>query len=149
MAFTDASVPLIELTLAQTNGQFAFDTKPPLPAAAVALVLSVSVMVPSTVVTFDDVTPPRISMTAAPDPAEASKVEAAMLIHDAGLDDRVNRTSFPWVKALRASGKKVKFYLYEGVNHAFNNDTSAERYDKAAADLAWQRTLAFFHAHLA
>jgi carboxymethylenebutenolidase len=85
----------------------------------------------------------------APDPAEAPKVEAAMLIHDAGLDDRVNRTSFPWVEALRAAGKTVRFYLYEGANHAFNNDTSAERYDKAAATLAWGRTLAFFKRHLA
>jgi len=84
----------------------------------------------------------------APDPSEAPKVEAAMLIHDAGLDERVNRTSFPWVEALRANKKNVKFFLYKGVNHAFNNDTSAERYNKAAADLAWRRTLAFFGRHL-
>lgn len=85
----------------------------------------------------------------APDPAEAAKVKAPLLIHDAGLDDRVNRTSFPWVEALRAAGKPVKFYLYEGVNHAFHNDTSAERYNKEAAELAWKRTLAFFKQHLA
>jgi carboxymethylenebutenolidase len=85
----------------------------------------------------------------APDPSEALKVHAAMVIHDAGLDDRVNSTSFPWVEALRAAGKNVKFYLYDGVNHAFNNDTSAERYNKAAADLAWKRTLAAFEQHLA
>jgi len=84
----------------------------------------------------------------APDPSEAPKVEAAMLIHDAGLDDRVNRTSFPWVEALRANHKTVKFFLYDGVNHAFNNDTSAERYNKEAADLAWGRTIAFFHKYL-
>jgi carboxymethylenebutenolidase len=42
----------------------------------------------------------------------------------------------------------VRFYLYEDANHAFNNDTSAERYNKAAADLAWKRTLAFFDKHL-
>ena len=84
----------------------------------------------------------------APDPAEATKVQAPLLIHDAGLDDRVNATSFPWVTALRSAGKTVKFYLYDGVNHAFNNDTSAERYNKAAADLAWKRTLAFFKQHL-
>lgn len=84
----------------------------------------------------------------APDPSEAPKVRAAMLIHDAGLDDRVNRTSFPWVEALRANHKTVKFFLYDGVNHAFNNDTSAERYNKEAADLAWKRTIAFFHKHL-
>jgi len=84
----------------------------------------------------------------APDPSEAPKVQAAMLIHDAGLDDRVNRTSFPWVDALRANHKIVKFFLYDGVNHAFNNDTSAERYNKEAAELAWKRTIAFFHKHL-
>jgi carboxymethylenebutenolidase len=84
----------------------------------------------------------------APDPSEAPKVKAAMLIHDAGLDDRVNRTSFPWVEALRANRKTVKFFLYDGVNHAFNNDTSAERYNKEAADLAWKRTIAFLKKHL-
>ena len=84
----------------------------------------------------------------APDPAEAAKVQAPLLIHDAGLDERVNRTSFPWVEALRANKKTVKFFLYEGVNHAFNNDTSAERFDKPAADLAWKHTLRFFTQHL-
>jgi carboxymethylenebutenolidase len=84
----------------------------------------------------------------APDPSEAVKVQAPMLIHDAGLDTRVNATSFPWVNALRAAGKTVKFFLYDGVNHAFNNDTSAERYNKPAADLAWKRTLAFFRRYL-
>lgn len=84
----------------------------------------------------------------APDPSEASRVEAPLAIHDAGLDDRVNATSFPWVAALREAGKIVKFYLYDGVNHAFHNDTSAERYDKAAAELAWKRTLALFKQHL-
>ena len=84
----------------------------------------------------------------APDPSEASKVQAAMLIHDAGLDTRVNATSFPWVEALRANKKRVTFQLYDGVNHAFNNDTSAERYNKEAAELAWKRTIAFFRRYL-
>jgi carboxymethylenebutenolidase len=84
----------------------------------------------------------------APDPSEAAKVQAPLVIHLAGLDERVNRTGFPWVTALRQAGKTVKFYLYDGVNHAFHNDTSAERYDRAAAELAWKRTLAFFRQHL-
>ena len=84
----------------------------------------------------------------APDAAEAVKVKAPLVIHDAGLDQRVNATSFPWVTALRNAGKAVRFYLYDGVNHAFNNDTSAERYNKAAADLSWQRTLRFFRQQL-
>ena len=84
----------------------------------------------------------------APSPAEASRVSAPLLIHLAGLDTRVNNSGFPWVTALRAAGKPVTFQLYDGVNHAFNNDTSAERYDKAAAELAWKRTLAFFRKQL-
>ena len=85
----------------------------------------------------------------APEPAQAARVVAPLAIHLAGLDERVNRTGFPWVTALRNAGKTVRFYLYEGANHAFNNDTSAERYNKAAADLAWDRTLRFFRQHLA
>jgi carboxymethylenebutenolidase len=85
----------------------------------------------------------------APDPAEAAKVQAPLELHLAGLDNRVNTTGFPWVTALRQAGKNVKFFLYDDVNHAFHNDTSAERYNKAAADLAWKRTLAFFKQHLA
>ena len=60
----------------------------------------------------------------------------------------MNSGSFPWITALRQAGKAVKFFLYDGVNHAFNNDTSAERYNKPAADIAWKRTLAFFRKYL-
>ena len=85
----------------------------------------------------------------APDPSEAAKVQAPLLIHHAGLDQRVAQTLFPFVTALRAAGKTVTFQVYDGANHAFNNDTSAERYNKEAADLAWQRTIRFFRKHLA
>lgn len=85
----------------------------------------------------------------APDPSEAAKVEAPLLIHHAGTDERVARTLFPWVNALRAADKPVTYQGYDDVDHAFNNDTSAERYNKEAADLAWQRTLRFFRRHLA
>ena len=78
-----------------------------------------------------------------PDPAEAAKVEAPLLFHLAGLDDRVATTAWPFVAALGKAGKTVSANNYAGVNHAFNNDTSAERYDKGAADLAWKRTLDF------
>ena len=84
----------------------------------------------------------------APDPAEAPRVQAPLMIHHAGLDARVAQTLWPWVAALRSAGKPVTYFNYEGANHAFNNDTSAERYDKAAADLAWKRTLRFFKRHL-
>ena len=85
----------------------------------------------------------------APDPAEAVKVQAPLLIHHAGLDARVAQTLFPWVSALRAAGKPVTYQGYDGANHAFNNDTSAERYNKEAAELAWGRTIRFFKRHLA
>ena len=84
----------------------------------------------------------------APDPAEAARVRAAMLIILAGLDDRVNATGGPWVEALRAAGKTVESTTYPNVNHAFHNDTSAMRYDRAAAEAAWAATLAFFARHL-
>jgi carboxymethylenebutenolidase len=51
--------------------------------------------------------------------------------------------------ALKATGVDYQLFIYEGVNHAFNNDTSEARYDKAAADLAWSRTIAFLKETLA
>jgi carboxymethylenebutenolidase len=85
----------------------------------------------------------------APDPALAPQVRAALQLHYAGLDERVNKTGFPWRDALAAAGKTVDAHVYAGVNHAFHNDTSAERYDAAAAKLAWRRTLDFFGRHVA
>jgi len=84
----------------------------------------------------------------APGPVEAAKVKAPLLLHYAGLDDRVYTTGRPWVAALKKAGKSVAVFDYPGVDHAFNNDTSAERYNKPAADLAWKRTLAFFRRYL-
>ena len=84
----------------------------------------------------------------APDPSEAARIVAPLMIHHAGLDARVAQTLWPWVSALRQAAKTATYFNYEGVNHAFNNDTSAERYNKAAADLAWKRTLRFFGRHL-
>lgn len=85
----------------------------------------------------------------APDPSEAARVTAPLVIQLAGLDERVNKSAFPWITALRAAGKSVKYFNYDGVNHAFNNDTSAERYNKTASDMAWKRTIAAFRANLA
>lgn len=84
----------------------------------------------------------------APSPAEAAKVGCPLMLHYAGKDARVAQTAGPWVAALKVAGKPVDAFTYPGVDHAFNNDTSAERYDKAAADLAWGRTVAFLHKHL-
>ena len=84
----------------------------------------------------------------APDPSEAANVRAPMMIQLAGLDERVNRTALPWIEALEATGRPVEGHVYPEVNHAFHNDTSTERYDRTAAELAWQRTLDFFGRHL-
>jgi carboxymethylenebutenolidase len=64
------------------------------------------------------------------------------MLHYAGLDERINAMGPAWQAALTAAGVTFEAHTYPGVNHAFNNDTSPARYDKAAADLAWQRTLA-------
>ncbi len=84
----------------------------------------------------------------APAPEEAAKVRTPLMLHYAGKDARVAQTAEPWVAALKAAGKPVEAFTYPGVDHAFNNDTSPQRYDKAAADLAWGRTTAFLHRHL-
>lgn len=84
----------------------------------------------------------------APDSAEAPKVQAPMLIHLAERDERVNRTALPWAEALKAAGKQVEVVTYPGTDHAFHNDTSAERYNKAAAERAWASTMALFERTL-
>jgi len=84
----------------------------------------------------------------APDPSEAAQVSAPLMLHLAGLDARVGATAWPFATALGEAGKAIEVFEYPGVNHAFNNDTAADRYDTPAADLAWQRTLDFFKRHL-
>lgn len=83
----------------------------------------------------------------APDPAEAARVHAALLVILAGLDARVNATGEPWIAALRAAGKGDGI-TYPDVNHAFHNDTSEARYNREAAEAAWVATLAHFARHL-
>ena len=75
-------------------------------------------------------------------------IGAPLLLHYAELDQRVNAGIAAYEAALKANQKRYTIHMYPGVNHAFNNDTNAARYDKAAADLAWQRTLAFFREQL-
>jgi carboxymethylenebutenolidase len=84
----------------------------------------------------------------APAPEAAARLQAPLMIHLAGNDARVNATGEPYAAAAKAAGKPVTLHVYPGVEHAFNNDTSAERYNKAAADLAWSRTLAFFKQYM-
>ena len=78
-----------------------------------------------------------------PDPEQVSKIKARMLLHYAGLDQRTNAGIPSYEGALKAAGVDYQIFVYEGVNHAFNNDTSEARYNKQAADLAWSRTVAF------
>ena len=83
------------------------------------------------------------------DPAQIAKINAALLLHYAGQDERINAGIDAYKAALEAAGKDFTIHVYEGAQHAFNNDTSAARYDKEAADLAWGRTIAFFKEKLA
>ena len=78
-----------------------------------------------------------------PDSEEVAKIEAPLLLHYAGLDQRVNAGIDAFRDALEAAGKEYTIHVYEGANHAFNNDTSEARYNKEAADLAWERTIGF------
>jgi len=84
---------------------------------------------------------------AQPPASAVGSIHAALLLHYAGLDQRINAGIPAYEAALKAAGKNFEVHVYEGVNHAFNNDTS-NRYDKAAADLAWSRTIAFFKEKL-
>ncbi len=82
-------------------------------------------------------------------PAEdVPKITAPLCLQYAGLDERINEGIDAYVSALEANGKPFEIHVYEGVNHAFNNDTNEARYDKAAADLAWGRTVAFLKKFL-
>jgi len=80
--------------------------------------------------------------------AQVPNIKAALLLHYAENDDPVNSGIAAYEAALKANGKKYTLYSYPGTQHAFNNDTGAARYNKAAADLAWSRTLAFFAENL-
>jgi carboxymethylenebutenolidase len=75
-------------------------------------------------------------------------IQAALLLHYAENDQRSNAGIAAYEAALKANGKRYTVYIYPGAQHAFNNDTGAARYNKAAADLAWQRTLDFFRQEL-
>jgi len=79
---------------------------------------------------------------------DVPKIKAAMLIHYAAQDDRINAGIAAFEEALKKAGVEYKIFMYEGAQHAFFNDTNAGRYNKDAAQLAWQRTLAFFKEKL-
>jgi carboxymethylenebutenolidase len=83
-----------------------------------------------------------------PAPELAAQVKAALLVHLAETDERVNASFPPYEAALKAAGVKYEAYTYPGTQHGFHNDTTP-RYDEAAAKLAWQRTIALFKRTLA
>jgi carboxymethylenebutenolidase len=82
-----------------------------------------------------------------PDPADVAKIKAALMIHYAGMDDRINAGWPAYEAALKAAGTDYQAFVYEGAQHGFHNDTTP-RYDEAAATLAWDRTLGFFREKL-
>jgi carboxymethylenebutenolidase len=82
-----------------------------------------------------------------PSAADTAKINAPLLIHYAGVDERIDAGWPAWKAALDRDHVRYQEYTYPGVNHGFHNDTTP-RYDEAAAKLAWSRTLAFFSEHL-
>jgi carboxymethylenebutenolidase len=82
-----------------------------------------------------------------PAPDDVPKIKAAMLIHYAGDDQRINAGIPAFEEALKKAGVDYQIHMYEGAGHAFMNDTGA-RYHKEAAELAWQRTIAFLKEKL-
>jgi carboxymethylenebutenolidase len=84
-----------------------------------------------------------------PPAADVPKIKARLMLHYAQNDDNINKGIAAYEEALKKAGTKYEAFTYEGTQHAFNNDGSAARYNKAAADLAWSRTIALFKKELA
>lgn len=78
---------------------------------------------------------------------DVPKIHAPLMLHYASLDTRITGGWPAYETALKANGKKYQAFIYEGANHGFHNDTTP-RYDKAAAELAWKRTIEFFKENL-
>jgi len=79
---------------------------------------------------------------------DAARIKAKLMLHYAGNDANINPGIAKYEDALKAAHVDYKLYMYDGAEHAFNNDTNAARYNKAAADLAWSRTVALFKSTL-
>ena len=82
-----------------------------------------------------------------PSAADTAKIKAPLMLHYAGLDERINAGWPAYEAALKANNVKYQMFMYPNTNHGFHNDTTP-RYDEAAAKLAWSRTVAFFKANL-
>lgn len=83
-----------------------------------------------------------------PKAEDVAKIKAPMLLHYAGNDERINKGIPEFEAALKKANVEYRIYMYEGAQHAFNNDSNPERYNKEAADLAWKRTVDFFKQKL-
>ncbi|MEY2901512.1 MAG: hypothetical protein RLY89_618 [Bacteroidota bacterium] len=83
-----------------------------------------------------------------PDAALVPQIKAALMLHYGGLDERVNAGIPAYEAALKANNIPYEIFVYEGVNHAFHNDTAPTRYNEAAAKLSWERTIGFFKKQL-
>lgn len=81
---------------------------------------------------------------AQPAAEDVPEIKAAIQLHYAGLDERIDAGIPAYEEALKKNNISYELYMYEGVNHAFHNDTSASRYNEPAAKLAWKRTMEFF-----
>ena len=83
-----------------------------------------------------------------PAATDVPKIKASMLVHYAGIDERINAGIPAFKAALKQACVEFKIYTYEGAQHAFNNDTNEARYHEEAAKLAWKRTIVFFREKL-
>ena len=79
---------------------------------------------------------------------DVPRIKASLLLHYAGIDEGVNKGIAAYEEALKKASIDYKIYMYEGAQHAFNNDTNPARYNKVAADLSWQRTISFLKEKL-
>jgi carboxymethylenebutenolidase len=82
------------------------------------------------------------------DAALVPKIKAKLMLHYAGLDERINGGIPAYENALKSNQIDYQLFIYEGAQHAFNNDSSPARYQKEPADLAWSRTINFFKKYL-
>lgn len=83
-----------------------------------------------------------------PKAEDVPKIKAAVQLHYASLDERINAGISAYEEALKKNNITYELYTYEGANHAFHNDTAPTRYNETAAKLAWQRTLDFWKKYL-
>lgn len=82
------------------------------------------------------------------DAVDVPKINAALMLHYAGSDERINAGISAYETALNSSEKKYQLFIYEGTQHAFHNDTAPTRYNEQAAKLAWNRSMEFFTTEL-